>query len=73
MPQKRNRLAETAKQERCSTPIQNKIQVPVEEAKEREKAVRLAKNVPKRDGSGKGQRANRGRGGCKKTRKKGKR
>ena len=29
------------------------------------------KGVPKRDGSGKGRRANRGRGGCAKTRKKG--
>ena len=30
------------------------------------------KNKPKRDGSGKGKRANKGRGGCKNTRKKGK-
>ena len=30
------------------------------------------KNKPKRDGSGKGKRANKGRGGCKVTRKKGK-
>jgi len=30
------------------------------------------KGVPKRDGSGRGVRANRGRGGCKVTRKKGK-
>jgi len=30
------------------------------------------KGVPKRDGSGKGIRANRGRGGCKQTRKIGK-
>jgi len=29
------------------------------------------KGVPKRDGSGKGVRANRGRGGCKPTSKKG--
>lgn len=29
------------------------------------------KGVPKRDGSGKGTRANRGRGGCKTTRKTG--
>ena len=29
----------------------------------------MAKNVPKRDGSGKGVRANRGRGGCKTTKK----
>jgi len=28
--------------------------------------------VPKRDGSGKGSRANKGRGGCKTTRRKGK-
>jgi len=27
------------------------------------------RSIPKRDGSGKGVRANRGRGGCKKTRK----
>ena len=27
------------------------------------------RGVPKRDGSGRGVRANRGRGGCKKTRK----
>lgn len=32
----------------------------------------MAKNVPKRDGSGKGKRVNRGRGGCKVTRKTGK-
>jgi len=32
----------------------------------------MAKGKPKRDGSGKGVRANRGRGGCKTTRKKGK-
>jgi len=31
------------------------------------------RNIPKRDGSGKGRRANRGRGGCAKTRKYGKR
>jgi len=31
------------------------------------------KNVPKRDGSGGGKRANRGRGGCKTTRTNGKR
>jgi len=30
------------------------------------------KNKPKRDGSGKGTRANKGRGGCKKTRVTGK-
>jgi len=30
------------------------------------------KGVPKRDGSGKGRRANKGRGGCKKTSKVGK-
>lgn len=30
------------------------------------------KGVPKRDGSGKGRRANRGRGGCKQTQKTGK-
>jgi len=30
------------------------------------------KNIPKRDGSGRGIRANRGRGGCKTTRSKGK-
>ena len=30
------------------------------------------KGVPKRDGSGKGVRANRGRGGCSSTQKKGK-
>lgn len=30
------------------------------------------KGVPKRDGSGKGRRANRGRGGCKPARKTGK-
>jgi hypothetical protein len=29
------------------------------------------KGVPKKDGSGKGKRANRGRGGCKTTKKKG--
>ena len=29
------------------------------------------KGVPKRDGSGRGKRANRGRGGCAKTRYKG--
>ena len=32
----------------------------------------MAKGVPKRDGSGKGVRANRGRGGCKATSKVGK-
>lgn len=32
----------------------------------------MAKGKPKRNGSGKGRRANRGRGGCKKTRKTGK-
>jgi len=30
------------------------------------------KGTPKRDGSGKGQRSNQGRGGCKPTRSKGK-
>jgi len=29
------------------------------------------KGIPKRDGSGRGQRLNRGRGGCAKTRSKG--
>ena len=29
----------------------------------------MAKGVPKRDGSGKGQRVNKGRGGCKVTKK----
>lgn len=32
----------------------------------------MAKNTPKRDGSGKGKRANQGRGGCKSTKKSGK-
>jgi len=32
----------------------------------------MAKGVPKRDGSGKGVRANRGRGGCKITSNRGK-
>jgi len=32
----------------------------------------MAKGKPKRDGSGKGKRANRGRGGCKDTKKIGK-
>lgn len=32
----------------------------------------MAKGVPKRDGSGKGIRANRGRGGCSQTKKVGK-
>jgi len=31
----------------------------------------MAKGIPKRDGSGKGIRANRGRGGCASTRKTG--
>jgi len=31
----------------------------------------MAKGAPKRDGSGRGQRANRGRGGCKNTRSSG--
>ena len=31
------------------------------------------KSVPKKDGSGKGKRINRGRGGCNPTQKKGKR
>lgn len=35
-------------------------------------AKSIKKGVPKRDGSGKGRRANRGRGGCKTTQKKGK-
>jgi hypothetical protein len=30
------------------------------------------KGIPKKDGSGKGQRANKGRGGCKTTQKTGK-
>ena len=30
------------------------------------------KGIPKKDGSGKGSRANRGRGGCKTTRQSGK-
>ena len=34
--------------------------------------AKVKKGVPKRDGSGKGIRANRGRGGCKTTQKKGK-
>ena len=32
----------------------------------------MAKNSPKKDGSGKGTRANKGRGGCKSTKAKGK-
>lgn len=32
----------------------------------------VRKGTPKRDGSGRGTRANRGRGGCKETEKKGK-
>jgi len=32
----------------------------------------MPKGTPKRDGSGRGKRGNRGRGGCNKTRKKGK-
>jgi len=32
----------------------------------------MAKGTPKRDGSGKGKRANKGRGGCKSTEKVGK-
>jgi len=32
----------------------------------------MVKGKPKRDSSGKGRRANKGRGGCKKPRKKGK-
>lgn len=32
----------------------------------------MKKGIPKRDGSGKGRRANRGRGGCSPARKKGK-
>jgi hypothetical protein len=31
----------------------------------------MARNNPKRDGSGKGTRANKGRGGCKTTKPKG--
>ena len=31
----------------------------------------MAKGVPKRDGSGKGTRSNKGRGGCKTTKKTG--
>lgn len=31
----------------------------------------MAKGKPKKDGSGKGRRANKGRGGCKTTRKTG--
>ena len=31
----------------------------------------MAKGTPKRDGSGKGTRANKGRGGCKTTKSKG--
>jgi len=31
----------------------------------------MKKGVPKRDGSGRGQRLNRGRGGCNQTRSKG--
>jgi len=34
---------------------------------------KMAKNKPKRDGSGKGVRANKGRSGCKTPRKSGKR
>lgn len=33
----------------------------------------MSKGIPKRDGSGKGIRANKGRGGCKDTRSKGQR
>ncbi len=33
--------------------------------------IMMAKANPKRDGSGKGRRANRGRGGCSQTRSKG--
>lgn len=33
----------------------------------------MTKDKPKRDGSGRGRRANRGRGGCAKTRRIGKR
>lgn len=33
---------------------------------------RMPKGVPKRDGSGKGRRANRGRGGCTTTQTRGK-
>jgi hypothetical protein len=31
----------------------------------------MAKGIPKKDGSGKGNRLNKGRGGCKNTNKKG--
>jgi len=34
--------------------------------------AKAVKGVPKRDGSGKGKRMNRGRGGCKKTQPRGK-
>lgn len=33
----------------------------------------MSKGTPKRDGSGKGKRANKGRGGCKTPKRKGKR
>ena len=33
--------------------------------------IYMAKGIPKRDGSGRGKRANRGRGGCKTTKSKG--
>lgn len=36
------------------------------------KEVAMARGVPKKDGSGRGRRANKGRGGCKSTRKTGK-
>ena len=36
-----------------------------------EEASEMAKGRPKRDGSGKGRRGNKGRGGCKSTRKTG--
>ena len=32
----------------------------------------MKKGIPKRDGSGRGSRANKGRGGCSSTRRKGK-
>jgi len=33
--------------------------------------IKMPKGTPKKDGSGKGTRANRGRGGCKTTKSKG--
>ena len=40
-------------------------------AKKKEKKVVAKKNAPKKDGSGKGTRANRGRGGCATTKENG--